>query len=165
MKLTIQRQSKAVDNPQSNALYIEYRDTVYHLSELSSPLYHYIEATIISAKKVLMSEADIPVYHVQGNYGNYYQEKEEFERTHQLIEEFSFSIAIEAIKSGMKVARKHWQNHSYAHEPQYLSIKENTVFEDHVITKAIYETLISGIEIPYIPSIKDMLSDDWHIIE
>ena len=79
-------------------------------------------------------------------------------------DQFTFDIALIALKQGIKVARNHWQAHTYAHEPKHLSIKTNTKFEGMTINQAIYETLVSGFEIPYIPSMKDLLSDDWQII-
>ena len=81
----------------------------------------------------------------------------------------NFGEAIEAIKKGKKVARKNWngkgQYIELATNISYKNIEGNIINVNHVSmgNKAIAFVGTSGIQLGWLASQADILSEDWYI--
>ncbi len=83
----------------------------------------------------------------------------------------TFGKALEELKNGKKVARKNWNG-----KGQYIELATNISYKnsnDEVINvnhdsmgnKAIAFVGTSGVQLGWLASQADMLSDDWFVIE
>lgn len=83
----------------------------------------------------------------------------------------TFSEALEFLKQGKKVARNGWNGKN-----QYLGIASNISFVDFngEVINAAHETMgnktivfygTSGIQVGWLASQSDILSEDWKVIE
>lgn len=84
---------------------------------------------------------------------------------------FSFSEALILLRAGLKVARKGWNGKN-----QYIELATNVSYKnanneivnvDHkeMGNKAIAFVGTSGVQLGWLASQPDMLSDDWVIVE
>lgn len=83
----------------------------------------------------------------------------------------NFGKALEALKEGKKVAREGWNGKN-----QYIELATNVSYKnpegeiinvDHATmgNKAIAFVGTSGVQLGWLASQSDMLSDDWKIVE
>jgi hypothetical protein len=85
-------------------------------------------------------------------------------------ETFGFGTAIVYLKKGFKVARKGWngkgQYIELATNASYITPDGTVVNADHATmgNKAIAFVGTSGVQLGWLASQADMLSDDWNIV-
>lgn len=77
----------------------------------------------------------------------------------------SFSEALEKLKEGKKIKRKGWNG-----KEQYLTLAKRVYYKDigdetHISNKAIVFHGTQGIQVGWLASQADMLTDDWEVIE
>lgn len=83
----------------------------------------------------------------------------------------TFSEAIENLKTGKKVARKNWNGKNQfielATNISYKNSNNEIINVDHdsMGNKAIAFNGTSGVQLGWLASQADILSDDWYIIE
>ena len=83
----------------------------------------------------------------------------------------NFGLAIEAAKSGKKIARKGWNGkNQYVELATCISYKNSVgdmVNVDHlnIGNKALAFVGTSGVQIGWLASQADMLADDWYVVE
>lgn len=83
----------------------------------------------------------------------------------------SFGQAIEQIKLGKKAAREGWngkkQYVELATRISYINASGETVNVEHAAigNKALAFVGTSGVQLGWLASQADMLSEDWHVIE
>lgn len=83
----------------------------------------------------------------------------------------SFGQAIEAVKSGERCAREHWNGKNQyielATNISYKNPKGELINADHVSAgnAAIAFVGTSGVQLGWLASQADMLSNDWFIVE
>lgn len=86
----------------------------------------------------------------------------------QIDDEFSFSIAIELLKQGKKIARKGWNGKGmwvtcekvYTHTDLKVQDIESTFSHPLLIIKNV-----NGQFATWVPSITDLFAEDWVIVE
>lgn len=83
----------------------------------------------------------------------------------------NFGQALEALKSGNKVARKGWngkkQYIELASDISYRNPKNEIINPEHeaIGNKAIAFVGTSGVQMGWLASQADMLAEDWHIVD
>ncbi len=90
-----------------------------------------------------------------------------FEKAYRLIDNMNFGLAIEALKKGLKVARKGWNGRGIFIELQVPD--ENSKMSSPYIfidTTGLQTDNINAPKslVPWLASQTDMLADDWVII-
>lgn len=97
--------------------------------------------------------------------------KDVFEEAYRECDNMTFGLAIEALKKGMKVARKGWNGKN-----QYCELAANISYvnsdkeiincgHEAIGNKAIAFVGTSGIQLGWLASQADMLAEDWRIVE
>jgi len=91
-----------------------------------------------------------------------------FEKAYRLIDNMNFGLAIEALKKGLKVARKGWNGRGIFIELQ--TPDENSKMSSPYIfidTTGLQTDNVDAPKslVPWLASQTDMLADDWVIIE
>ena len=93
-----------------------------------------------------------------------------FEEAYRQCDALPFSLAIEAVKKGKRVARKGWNGKN-----QYIELATNISYKnavgevvncehDAIGNKAIAFVGTSGVQMGWLASQSDMLADDWCIV-
>ena len=83
----------------------------------------------------------------------------------------SFGAAIEALKTGLKMARKGWngkkQYVQLATNISYVDAEGKTVNVEHeaIGNKAIAFVGTSGVQMGWLASQADMLAEDWRVVK
>ncbi len=96
--------------------------------------------------------------------------KDTFEEAYRLTSGMSFGLAIEAAKKGMKIARRGWngknQHVELATNVSYVAPDGSVVNVDHkdMGNKALAFVGTSGVQLGWLASQSDMLSDDWEVV-
>lgn len=96
--------------------------------------------------------------------------KQVFEGVYRPTDGLSFGLAIEAVKKGMKIARRGWNGKN-----QYVELAERISYENaqHEVINAQHEAIgnkalafvgTSGVQLGWLASQADMLADDWVIV-
>lgn len=94
-----------------------------------------------------------------------------FEKAYRQCDALPFSLAIEAVKKGKRVARKGWNGKN-----QYIELATNISYvnaagevvnceHDAIGNKAIAFVGTSGVQMGWLASQSDMLADDWCIVD
>jgi hypothetical protein len=97
--------------------------------------------------------------------------KKVFEEAYRECDHMTFGLAIEALKKGMKVARKGWngkqQYCELATNISYVNANEEVINCEHkaIGNKAIAFVGTSGVQMGWLASQADMLAEDWCIVE
>lgn len=97
--------------------------------------------------------------------------KKVFEEAYRECDHMTFSLAIEALKKGKKVARKGWNGKSQycelASNISYVNAGKDIVNCEHeaIGNKAIAFVGTSGVQMGWLASQADMLAEDWCIVE
>lgn len=97
--------------------------------------------------------------------------KKQFEEAYRECDNMTFGLAIEALKKGLKVARKGWNG-----KGQYIELATNISYvnagdeiincnHDAIGNKAIAFVGTSGVQMGWLASQADMLAEDWCIVE
>jgi len=98
--------------------------------------------------------------------------KDTFEEAYRAIDSLTFGLAIEALKKGMKVARKGWNGKGmfvyYIPANSYPSLTDVakkefgdfTAYNPYLAIKTV-----SGNVSTWVPSVNDCLAEDWTIVE
>lgn len=98
--------------------------------------------------------------------------KDVFEKTyHELTHDMTFGQALDALKTGQKVSRHNWNG-----KGQYIELAVRISYIDHngneinvghntMGNKAIAFVGNQGVQLGWLASQADMLSDDWYIVE
>ena len=103
--------------------------------------------------------------------------KKQFEEAYRECDNMTFGLAIEALKKGLKVARKGWNGKGMfvVYQKAYpqgipcnkqtaeaWGIKEGDLF---VCNPYLQIKNVNGSHSMWVPSIGDVLSEDWYIVE
>ncbi len=97
--------------------------------------------------------------------------KKQFEEAYRDCKSMTFGIALELLKKGCKVARKGWngkeQYIQLATSISYKSADDEIVNCEHdaIGNKAIAFVGTSGVQIGWLASQADMLSEDWFVVK
>lgn len=97
--------------------------------------------------------------------------KKQFEEAYKDCKSMTFGIALELLKKGCKVARKGWngkeQYIQLATSISYKSADDEIVNCEHdaIGNKAIAFVGTSGVQIGWLASQADMLSEDWIVVK
>ena len=97
--------------------------------------------------------------------------KDVFEEAYRQIDGMTFGQAIEAMKAGKRCSRHNWngkgQYIELATKISYINSKGEAVNVNHntMGNKAIAFIGNSGVQMGWLASQADMLSDDWYIVE
>ena len=97
--------------------------------------------------------------------------KKQFEEAYRDCKSMTFGIALELLKKGCKVARKGWngkeQYIQLATSISYKSADDEIVNCEHdaIGNKAIAFVGTSGVQIGWLASQADMLSEDWIVVK
>ena len=94
-----------------------------------------------------------------------------FEEAYRQCDALPFSLAIEAVKKGKRVARKGWNGKN-----QYIELATNISYvnadgevvnceHDAIGSTAIAFVGTSGVQLGWLASQADMLADDWCIVD
>lgn len=97
--------------------------------------------------------------------------KKQFDEAYRACDNMTFGLAIEAMKKGMKVARKGWNG-----KKQYIELASNISYvnaskkvvnceHDAIGNKAIAFVGTSGVQMGWLASQADMLAEDWIIVK
>lgn len=97
--------------------------------------------------------------------------KKQFEEAYRLCDNMTFGLAIEALKKGLKVARKGWNG-----KKQYVELATCISYAnaDKEIVNCLHEAIgnkalafvgTSGVQMGWLASQADMLAEDWYIVE
>lgn len=98
--------------------------------------------------------------------------KDVFEKAyHELTHDMTFGQALDALKTGQKVSRHNWNG-----KGQYIELAVRISYIDHngneinvghntMGNKAIAFVSNQGVQLGWLASQADMLSDDWYIVE
>lgn len=94
-----------------------------------------------------------------------------FDKAYRRIDGMTFGLAIEAMKKGLKVQRKGWNGKNQyielAMKVSYMNPDGNVVNVDHeqMGNQAIAFVGTSGVQLGWLASQADMLSEDWQVID
>lgn len=117
-------------------------------------------------------KASVGDYIITGVRGEQYPCKPDiFEETYSQINGMTFGQAIEALKTGKRCSRHNWngkgQYIELATKIGYINSKgeEVNVAHNTMGNKAIAFIGNSGVQMGWLASQADMLSDDWYIVE
>ena len=117
-------------------------------------------------------KASVGDYIITGVRGEQYPCKPDiFEETYSLINGMTFGQAIEAMKAGKRCSRHNWngkgQYIELATKIGYINSKGEEVNVSHntMGNKAIAFIGNSGVQMGWLATQADMLSDDWYIVE
>ena len=97
--------------------------------------------------------------------------KKQFEEAYRECDNMTFGLAIEALKKGMKVARKGWngkqQYCELATNIGYVNADKEVINCEHeaIGNKAIAFVGTSGVQMGWLASQSDILSEDWYIVK
>lgn len=97
--------------------------------------------------------------------------KKQFEEAYRQCDNLTFGLAIEALKKGLKVARKGWNGKSQyvelAMNISYVNADKTIVNCEHnaIGNKALAFVGTSGVQMGWLASQADMLAEDWYIVE
>ena len=97
--------------------------------------------------------------------------KDVFEKAYKPVDTMTFGIALELLKSGKKVARAGWNGKKqYIELATHVSYVNTTgecinVNHEQMGNKAIAFVGTSGVQLGWLASQADMLSEDWQVIE
>ena len=97
--------------------------------------------------------------------------KEVFVKAYRRIDNMTFGLAIEAIKKGFKVQRKGWngkgQYIELAMNVSYMNPDGKVINVDHeqMGNVAIAFVGTSGVQLGWLASQADMLSEDWQVVK
>lgn len=98
--------------------------------------------------------------------------KDAFEKAyHELTGDMNFGLALDALRTGHKVSRRNWngkgQYIELALRISYIDHKGNEINANHdtMGNKAIAFVGNQGVQLGWLASQADMLSDDWYIVE
>lgn len=97
--------------------------------------------------------------------------KDVFEEAYRPTDGMSFGLALEAAKKGERIARKNWNGKNQyielATAISYKNASGEVVNAEHdtIGNKAIAFVGTSGVQMGWLASQADMLSDDWYIVE
>lgn len=97
--------------------------------------------------------------------------KKVFEEAYRECDHMTFGLAIEALKKGMKVARKGWNGKSQycelASNISYVNAGKDVVNCEHeaIGNKAIAFVGTSGVQMGWLASQADMLAEDWCVYD
>ena len=97
--------------------------------------------------------------------------KKQFEEAYRDCKSMTFGIALELLKKGCKVARKGWngkeQYIQLATSISYKSADDEIVNCEHdaIGNKAIAFVGTSGVQMGWLASQADMLSEDWFVVK
>lgn len=94
-----------------------------------------------------------------------------FDKAYRLINGMTFGLAIEALKQGKKVCRAGWNG-----KKQYIELATNVSYinpagivtnvdHDQMGNQAIAFVGTSGVQLGWLASQADMLSEDWQIVD
>lgn len=97
--------------------------------------------------------------------------KEVFEAAYRHIDAMTFGLALEALKKGKKVCRVGWNG-----KGQYIELATNVSYvnpaggvtnvdHEQMGNKAIAFVGTSGVQLGWLASQADMLSEDWMVVE
>ena len=95
--------------------------------------------------------------------------EKQFNDAYRECNNMTFGLAIEALKKGLKVARKGWNGKN-----QYIELANNICYKnsseeivncnhDAIGNKAIAFVGTSGVQMGWLASQSDMLAEDWYI--
>ena len=98
--------------------------------------------------------------------------KDVFEEAYRLVDGMNFGLAIEAMKNGVRVARKGWNGKGQyvflAHEADFVTDADLSAYDqlevevaDMLVLKTAQDTFQPG----WLASQADMLADDWCFVE
>lgn len=96
--------------------------------------------------------------------------KKQFEEAYRECDNMTFGLAIEALKKGLKVARKGWngkkQYCELASNIGYVNANKEVINCEHeaIGNKAIAFVGTSGVQMGWLASQSDMLAEDWVIV-
>ena len=96
--------------------------------------------------------------------------KKQFDEAYRRCDNLTFGLAIEALKKGMKVARKGWngkkQYCELASNISYVNAEKKEINCEHeaIGNKAIAFVGTSGVQMGWLASQADMLAEDWCIV-
>ena len=96
--------------------------------------------------------------------------KDVFDKAYRRIDGMTFGLALEAMKKGFKVQRKGWngkgQYIELAMKVSYMNPDGNVVNVDHeqMGNQAIAFVGTSGVQLGWVASQADMLSEDWQVV-
>jgi hypothetical protein len=71
-----------------------------------------------------------------------------------------FGEALESLKAGFKVARKGWNG-----KGMYIQLHKGTDFEHAVIEPFLVIKNVKNSFNTWVPSISDLLAEDWEVVE
>lgn len=97
--------------------------------------------------------------------------KKQFEEAYRQCDNLTFGLAIEALKKGLKVARKGWNGKSQyvelAMNISYVNADKAIINCEHnaIGNKALAFVGTSGVQMGWLASQADMLAEDWYIVE
>lgn len=102
--------------------------------------------------------------------------KEAFERAYRETDGMDFGLAVEAMKSGLRVARWAWYRqsnetypfladqvecHANADLSEFEDLEEGVHVSDMLVLRTEKATLMPG----WLPSQEDILAEDWYIVD
>lgn len=96
--------------------------------------------------------------------------KDVFDKAYRRIDYMTFGLAIEAMKKGLRVQRKGWNGKNQyielAMKVSYMNPDGDIVNVDHeqMGNKAIAFVGTSGVQLGWLASQADMLSEDWQVV-
>jgi hypothetical protein len=99
------------------------------------------------------------------DYANYisWSPKEQFENAYRKTKGSNFGLAVEAMKKGMKATRMGWNGKGMVLQLQPPSDNSEMTFPYPYFT--IPDCEEGERKIPYVPTIVDVMSDDWIVVE
>lgn len=96
--------------------------------------------------------------------------KDVFEKAYRQMDGLSFGLAIEAVKKGMKIARRGWngkgQYVELAFAISYAGPDGKTVNANHdaIGNKALAFVGTSGVQLGWVATQSDLLAEDWEVV-
>lgn len=98
--------------------------------------------------------------------------KEVFEEAYREVDGMNFGLALEAAKMGYRIARKGWNGKRMyvflAHEPDFNTDADISEFDDADVECGdclCLRTAQRTLQLGWLASQNDMLSDDWYIVD
>jgi len=103
--------------------------------------------------------------------------KEEFEKAYRRLDNLTFGLAIDAIKKGFKVSRKGWNGKGMfivyqKGYPEGIKCNKQTAAAWGLNEGDLFKCepylqirMVNGSHSMWVPSINDVLSEDWGIVE
>ena len=125
----------------------------------------YIGVKIVQAEPAIKDGKDGYKVVYEGGYESWCP-KEAFEQANRGTNGMPFSYALEACKTGKKIARKGWNGKGLwirLLDSSYTGIVTHSILV--IEYPEGHSAYLKGSCIPWFPSQTDMLSDDWYIAE